>query len=134
MRSLIGVDHIRFPDAIRFYMKEKSLSIRELSEKSECPVHIITHVLERRFDGIPYTLPIVLGIGLGLSPEEIYDLLSRACRTIPTFTDPYDLLLREIISRPYPKTMAECNALLTGSGFDALTDFGITVPERLNKY
>ena len=128
-KSYIRLRWFKFPEVLQFYMNKKGMTSRELAKRCCIPVSLVARARKTE-QKLPYTLPIVLGIGLEMSPNEIHFFLSANSTRIPVdAVDDYDQALLYIIDMPYPKSVSECDKMLSDAGLAKLTDFEISVPE-----
>ena len=126
-----------FSDVLRYYMHEANISTDELASKCGIKPYLIRKVLATDenlgSEYIPFTLPIVLGIGLELAPSEIHFFLEATGYVLANPGEPRNDTLAAIIDLPYPKTVEECSSFME-AGYKRLTDFDIYIPRELNKY
>ena len=128
---------LNFSETLRLYMHKENISTDALASKCGISPYLIHKILVPKDHSsgkyIPFTIPIVLGIGLELPPSEIHSLMGKAGYVISDRGDPYNDALIAIIELPYPKTVMECSASLENAGYEKLTSFDIHIPHELIK-
>ena len=97
-------------------MHEANISTDELASKCGIKPYLIRKVLATDenlgSEYIPFTLPIVLGIGLELAPSEIHFFLEATGYVLANPGEPRNDTLAAIIDLPYPKTVERATSAL----------------------
>ena len=132
------IRRLGFSEMLRFYVRKANMSTDALASKCGISPYLIRRMLVQGGNigdnYIPFTLPIVLGIGLELAPSEIHFLLGKAGYALSNPGGRHNDTLTAIIELPYPKTVEQCNSIMEHAGYKRLTFFDIHVPRELNKY
>ena len=122
------LNHFTFGDRLRYFMETKGVSPKELASRCDIPLRVIQHNLHDEERDCSYGFYISIGVGLGLTADELYELSGLDRSTLSEHGNGHHALLQKIIDMPYPKTVSECNEMLTAAGYEKLTHNYISIP------